>query len=292
VPDRRAEFCAEVSLAGAEPLAATASRVDHWILVEYRGAWGYDAVVTSHLGAAVKSRLLEQRDARPNTKLLFLRRPHRRGHPTLAVIWGSVPERGGGLFHVEIDAYEDLLQLDLTAPGVAPLGHPLLVVCTHGKHDRCCARYGRPLYKALEDQAPADWVWQSSHVGGDRFAGNVVVLPEGLYFGRVGPEEAWPVLSEYLEGRIELDHFRGRAAYHVVEQAAELAVRRATGLSGIDDLQLVDRDGGHVRLRAGSRLFDVGVVDEPGEPAHLTCSSETLRRPRHYAAGILRESAA
>ena len=40
--------------------------------------------------------------------------------------------------------------------------------------------------------------------GGDRFAGNVVVLPEGLYYGRVRPEEAWTVLDEHLAGRIHL----------------------------------------------------------------------------------------
>ena len=33
-------------------------------------------------------------------------------------------------------------------------------------------------------------MWQSSHIGGDRFAGNVVFLPEGLYYGRVEPAEA------------------------------------------------------------------------------------------------------
>ena len=81
----------------AEPLAATASRVDHWILVEYRGLWGHDAVAASGLSDEVKARLRAQRDARPNTKLLFVRRPHRRGHPALAVFWGSSPERGGTL---------------------------------------------------------------------------------------------------------------------------------------------------------------------------------------------------
>jgi hypothetical protein len=290
MPERRAAFCAEVALENAEPLTATASRVDHWILVEYRGLWGHDAVAASGLADGVKARLREQRDARPGTKLLFVRRPRRRSHPELAVIWGSSPERGGSLFRAELDRYDDLLTLDLTAPGDRPVGHPLLLVCTHGKHDRCCARRGRPLYRALEEQAEDGWVWQSSHVGGDRFAGNVVFLPEGLYFGRVGPGDAWSVLDEYLAGRIALDHYRGRAAYTVAEQAAETAVRRAAGLRGIDDLELVEREGAHVRFRAGPRVFDVGVIHEPGELSYLTCAAETLRRPRHYAAGILRES--
>jgi hypothetical protein len=291
MPDRDTPFCAEVSLENGESLSATASRVDHWILIEYRGLWGHDALAASGLSDEVKARLSEQRDARRNTKLLFLRRPHRRDHPTLAVFWGSA---GGGptLHHAEIEAYDELLGLDLTAAGGELLDHPLFVVCTHGKHDRCCARYGRPLYKALEEQAEDDWVWQSSHVGGDRFAGNVVVLPEGLYFGRVEPGDAWSLLDEYLAGRIDLVRYRGRSAHTFSEQAAEIAIRRMTGLRAMSDLELVEHDGAHVRFRAGSRMFDVGVVYEPGELTYLTCSSETLRRPRHYAVEILRESAA
>ena len=283
-------FCSEVSRDNAEPLAATASRVDHWILVEYRGLWAYDAVGGSGLSDQVKERLAEQRDARPNTKLLFIRRTDRRGRPSLAVFWGSSPEHGAELSCVEVEGYPDLLDLDLTAPG-EPLGHPLLLVCTHGKHDRCCARHGRPLYEALDEQAEPGWVWQSSHLGGDRFAGNVVFLPEGLYFGRVGPGEAWPVLDEYLAGRIHLDHYRGRSAYTFSEQAAERAVRDFAGLAGIDDLDLVAHEGAHVTFRAGSRVFDVGLRPDDGELTYLTCSATALRRPRRFAAGILRESA-
>ena len=292
MPEPNALFCAEVSVENAESLAATASRVDHWILVEYRGLWGHDALAASGLSPEVKARLVEQRDARRNTKLLFLRRPHRRDHPSLAVFWGRSVGTEAALYHTEIEAYDELLDLDLTVPGSEPVGRPLLIVCTHGKHDRCCARYGRPLYEALEEQADDGWVWQSSHVGGDRFAGNVVVLPEGLYFGRVEPADAWSLLDEYLAGRIDLEHYRGRSAHTFSEQAAEIAIRRMTGLKGLGELELVDHDGAHVRFRAGSRMFDVGVVYEPGELTYLTCDAETLRRPRHYAVEILRESAA
>ena len=290
MPERRT-FCSEDSRANAEPLAATASRVDHWLLVEYRGLWGHDALAGSGLSDQVKAHLREQVAARPYTKLLFVRRTERRGRPGLAVLWGSSPERGGALFHAELDGYEDLLGLDLTVPG-KPLGRPLLLVCTHGKHDRCCARFGRPLYQALAEQAEDDWVWQSSHVGGDRFAGNVVFLPDGLYFGRVGPGEAWSVLDEYLAGRIHLELYRGRSCYWFAEQTAERAVREATGLRGIDDLELAGRDGQVVSFRAGGRMYEVEVTPEPGPLTYLTCSAETLRHPLHYAARILRESAA
>ena len=284
------EFCRDVALANDEPLAGTASRVDHWILIEYRGLWGRDVLPGSGLSDQVKQRLREQASARPHTKLLFVRRTERRGRPELRAMWGSSAERGGQLFHADIDQHEDLLDLDLTAPG-APLPHPLLLVCTHGKHDRCCARQGRPLYQALAELAEDDWVWQVSHVGGDRFAGNVVVLPEGLYYGRVGPGEAWSVLDEYLARRIDLAHYRGRSSYSFAVQAAERAVREEAGLSGLDDLELV-AERPVVVFRGGGRLYEVDVTAAPGPLSYLTCSSEALRRPRHYAARILRERAA
>jgi hypothetical protein len=287
----RKEFCSDESLANAEPLAATASRVDHWLLVEYRGLWSHDAVAGSGLSGQVKARLREQVAARPFTKLLFVRRTRRRRHAGFAVFRGSSPERGGVLFAAELEAYDDLLDLDLTARG-EPLGRPLLLVCTHGKHDRCCARSGRPLYEALSEQADEGWVWQSSHLGGDRFAGNVVFLPEGLYFGRLGPGEAWPVLDEYLAGRVELRHYRGRSCYSFAEQAAERAVREASGRRGIDDLELTARQESRLTFRAAGRVYEVEVSPAPGELGYLTCTTETLRRPRRYAARILRESAA
>jgi hypothetical protein len=283
-------FCSDVSLENAEPLAATASRVDHWILVEYRGLWNRDAIAGSGLSDQVKWRLREQRAARPHTKLLFVRRTERRGRPQLAVMWGSSPEHGGRVFGAEIESYEDVLHLDLTAPG-EPLADPLLLVCTHGKHDPCCARHGRPLYQALAELAGDEWVWQVSHVGGDRFAGNLVVLPDGLYYGRVGPGEAWSVLEEHLAGRIDLAHYRGRSCYPSATQAAERVVRETAALSGIADLELVG-ERPVVVFRGGGRLFEVDVTAAPGPLSYLTCSSETLRHPRHYAARILRESAA
>jgi hypothetical protein len=287
--ERRRPFCAEVSLENAEPLAATASRVDHWILIEYRGVWGADAVAASTLPAAVRDHLARHAATHAHTKILFVRRPDRRREHGALVFWGSSPERGGRLYRAHVDRWEDILALDFDQPG-ALVPHPLLLVCTHGKHDRCCARLGRPLYEALVEQAEDGWVWQCSHVGGDRFAGNLVCLPEGLYFGRVGPGDAWRILDEHLAGRIALDCYRGRSCYPMGVQAGELAVRRATGLRGLGDLELVSTRP--LRFRARGRILDVGVTREAGPFTYLTCSAETLRRPPRFAARILRESAA
>jgi len=291
-------LCAEISAEGGEPLGATASRVDTWLLVEYRGLWSHDALSGSGLSDEVKAHLRAQAAALPRAKFLFVRRRERRGAGGAAVFLCRSDGPAPLLRTLELAAYEDLLDLDFTGsdPPGRPAGHPLFLVCTHGKHDRCCARYGRPLHDALRDVAEPGWVWQSTHIGGDRFAGNVVVLPEGLYFGRVRPEDALVLLDEYLGRRLLLPRFRGRSSQSFAVQAAELEIRRATGLAGIDDLALdsVERldEGWRVRFSAAGPAFEVDVRREEGELTYLTCSAPTLRHPRRYAAGIPRPPAA
>jgi (2Fe-2S) ferredoxin len=173
-------------------------------------------------------------------------------------------------------------------------GQPLFLVCTHGKHDPCCARYGRPLFEGLAEQVDEQWVWQTTHVGGDRFAGNLVCLPHGLYYGRVSRAEAATLLDEHLEGRIQLDRYRGRSAYSFPVQAAERSVREDEGLVGIAELRLSETRRGGDRLRvefegADGRRHVRVVFAEDGDPAFLTCGAAELRRPRRFIAHRVEE---
>jgi hypothetical protein len=284
-------LCADVSAESGEPLAATASRVDHWLLVEYRGLWAPDALPDSALDAAVKSRLAEQLAAFPRSRLLFIRRPDRRRSRGLACFYARTRELNPELFRFDLDSHEELLEVDFIAQRGRRLDHPLFLVCTHGKRDRCCARYGRPLYDVVREAAEEDRVWQSTHVGGDRFAGNLVCLPEGLYFGRVGRGDAWRVLDEYLAGRIDLGRYRGRCCYPFHVQAAERALREATGRRGIDDLRLarIERSGDavwQVTFTVDGEVREVEVRAELGDLTYLTCSSDALRRPRRFAVAL------
>jgi Sucrase/ferredoxin-like len=285
---RTRPFCADESRGNDEPLHATASRVDHWILVEYRSLWSHDAFAGSGLTEQVKSRLRAQVKARPRTRLLFIRSRARRGAPGLLAYSASSREGEEGLRVSAFDEYRDLLDIDLAGGDGDPVGHPLLLVCTHGKHDPCCATYGRPLYDALADELEADWVWQSTHVGGDRFAGNLVCLPHGLYYGRLDRPAASAVLDELLAERVYLDPYRGRSCYPFAVQAAERAVRVDTGLLGIDDLRLLAahrREDGAWTVAISARgrgVEEVDLREEVGELVHLTCSAEDLKRPRRY----------
>ena len=277
-------FCADLSRENDEPLAATASRIDNWFLIEYRGLWARDALNGSGLSDQVKQHLLDQVRSVPHGRLLFVRRPDRRRRLELVAFTAASRPDETAVTRTEFESYEDLRGLDLLA--ATAVEHPLFLVCTHGKHDPCCARLGRPLYEALRDELAPDWVWQVSHIGGDRFAGNLVCLPEGLYYGRVDRETAGPVLDEHLARRILIPSYRGRSIYSFAVQAAERALREQTGLVGIDDLVLhrVERENGSIRVTfaAGAVTHELRVHEERGDLTRLTCNSESLARPPRF----------
>jgi hypothetical protein len=277
-----------VSRDHGESLHATASRVDTWILIEYRGLWAHDAVDGSALSGELKAHLAAERRRLPHARVLFVRRTERRGSDGLAAF---VARTDGGIRRLDLERYDDLVGIDLAGAG-APVDHPLFLVCTHGKHDRCCAKFGRPLYDAVREQVEDAWVWQSSHIGGDRFAGNLVVLPDGVYYGRVEPGEVWPVVAAALERRVHLPCYRGRSSLGFAAQAAELAVREHTGLLGLDEVDVrsirPEGAGWRAEVAAGGATYDVDASIAEGEPTHLTCSTPKLRRPKRYAGGTPR----
>jgi hypothetical protein len=288
----RRPFCADLSRENGESLAATASRIDRWLLIEYRGLWTSDAVAGSGLSDQVKAHLREQQQAAGRGRVLFVRRPDRRRREGLVAYVADSREGREALSRFELESHEDLRGLDLLDPEAGTsVRHPLFLVCTHGKHDPCCARYGRPLYDALRDELDPEWLWQTTHVGGDRFAGNLVCLPEGLYYGRAEGAAAPAILDEHLAGRIALDFYRGRSIYSFAVQAAEREVRQATGLTGIGDLVLrsakrVDEKW-NVVFEAGRDQHAVEVEPERGDFTYLTCNAPAVKRPRHFAARAL-----
>jgi hypothetical protein len=274
------ERCSFRSEAAGEPLAGTASTIRTWLLVEHAGPWGADALrdarIPGHVGAALR-RVQRMWDAR----VLLVRRVDRRSEGDVTVLAIDTADAWGG--GIRLARIEEAVAVDPSDRALfEPLEGPIAVVCTHGRRDPCCAERGRPLAQATAAAFP-DATWESTHVGGDRFAGNLVVFPHGLYFGRVEPERGPEVIRAYLEGRIVLDLFRGRSRDPFPVQVAEHHLRVELELDGIDDVSLEQarRDAGILRAAfstpSGSRTVTLEQLETA--PMRLTCHAEREESP-------------
>ncbi|HEY0889000.1 MAG TPA: sucrase ferredoxin [Nocardioides sp.] len=291
--------CAAASLARAEPIAGTATHVRTWLLLEHVGPWGntalLDARLPDGLGAALRDRAQELR-----AKILLIRRVSSRPSTPYGVrVFAAYadplrPRLESGV----VGDPRDVLDLDLGAlrrggsTGLPAYDGPLFCVCTNGRHDACCAERGRPVAAAL-DAAHPEHTWEVSHIGGDRFAANLVVLPHGLYYGRLDPAAALTVADSHRDGLLTLDLLRGRASYPMPVQAAEIALRRELGLLGLAAVELVDRSVADevttVDLAAGGAIYRVRVrtTRDSGDTAQLTCkASRPNPVPSHEVLGI------
>lgn len=272
--------CSAASLAATEPLEGTASTVRRFLLLETPGPWGVHAVREARLHEGVRDRLLEVE--RLGVRPLLVRRPGRRrdaGGP-VRVLAAHTHGRTPWAESADLADPRELLDLPLESlaagrsMGLASHAGPLFLVCTHGRHDACCAELGRPLAAALAEAAPAE-TWEVSHIGGDRFAPNVLVLPHGLYYGRLLPAEAEGFVETHRAGRLDLEHLRGRTAYPFAVQAAEVQLRRHLDLHAVGALPVVSRDaeGGltAVVFLVDGKQWRVRVRTERSAPARLTC---------------------
>jgi hypothetical protein len=282
--------CSDASRARGEPLLATASRVERWLLVEHCGPWGPPAIPLARVEPRLADHLTGEA-ARGGARLLLLRHPRGIECPPgrNAFLVDSRPGRES-VWHRHFADDDELVGAPLPVGADAPDGWsrfdgPLFLVCTHGKHDRCCALRGRPVAEALSGRYP-EQTWECSHVGGDRFAANLVVLPEGHYVSRLEAADAPRAVADLLAGRLPLPHLRGRSSLPLPVQAAQQFAREQLDRDGADDLALSQqrgdgRDTWVVRLAGAVDLPDVEVrvrYDRRAtEPARLTCGADEER---------------
>ena len=284
-------WCAAASRERDEALAATASRVERWLLVEHSAAWGPESIPSGRMALPVARALAVAADA-ALARLLLVRRPA--GQPGEDGRWvyavDSRPGRERVLArHVAHD--DELLVLQPpygeVRDGWEERSEPLYLVCTHGRHDRCCATRGRPVAAALADKHP-ETTWECSHLGGDRFAANLLVLPDGLYFGRVEAQEAVGLVDALADGTLAADHLRGRSSLPLPVQAAQHFARTRLRRYARDDLALRQQAGAgpdrwRVRLSGLDGSPDVDLVvryDRSGQGPHvLTCGAQARTAP-------------
>lgn len=229
---------------GGLPSAATApANARAWLLIECAGPWAAEATATA-LPAPLAKLAIGADEL--GIRVQLIRRPLRRGRPgrgsrpdNASRDGAAVPavfavQTGGAVPWLRRMSVDDLDPAAVTAlaagepPGGTAVPRPLFLVCTHGRRDRCCARFGVPLARDLASRYP-DQVWETTHVGGHRFAANLVILPHGLYYGPVGTPAALDAIDACQRGMITARGYRGRAGQRQEAQQAECAAVAQAG---------------------------------------------------------------
>ena len=255
-----------------------------FLLLENPGPWGENALRDARLPDGLGDELTARASA-ARVRVLLIRRPGRRAPSEgIRVFAAFAHHETPWLETTLLDDVHQVHDLDVEAigagrsPGLTPHADPVFAACTHGRHDTCCAERGRPVAAALARAHP-EQSWEVSHIGGDRFAANALVLPHGLYYGRLDPDRAVHVAGEHLGGRLVLDLLRGRSGLAVPLQAAEIALRRHLDEPRLDAVRLLGRttdDDVHaVSLAAADgRRYVVRVRSTRSAEVHrLTCSA-------------------
>ena len=275
--------CSRLSAVTGESLRGTASTVRHLLLIEQPGAWGREALLESDLPQPL-ARWVKAEAAALSLRVVLIRKPGGgpKTGPRSAYLVQTGPSESWHRRYL-LDSPEELQDIDLRVAmhdSAGATDRPLYLVCTNGKHDLCCATAGVPLARQLSGLGD---VWECSHIGGDRFAANLVCLPEGLYYGRVTPDIGVRILERHARGELLLTHLRGRSCYDFGAQAADIFVRQARALHRIDDLALESStgDGRHVFRTRNGEVMRVAVTVSASAPRRLTCNGDSTAPPEY-----------
>ena len=100
-----------------------------------------------------------------------------------------------------------------------------IFVCTHGRHDKCCAKYGQRVVEQMRDHVVKNNlnidIWESSHLGGHRFAATLIDFPRGLSYGRLTPDKIPSYFLYRKANKIFMPAYRGSVFLAELEKIAE-----------------------------------------------------------------------
>ena len=274
-------YCSDLSLAAGEPLVGTAGRVDVWLLLEYNPVWRAKAVTDNDLPQKITAWLDRQMESMTERglqpRLQFIRQPEL-DREQITFFAGT----SEGLYRAEIGGYSAITDLDLAtdlgSKSMPRVEESQYFVCTNGQRDLCCARFGLPAYASLREAVGAR-AWQTTHLGGHRFAPNVLTLPQGVLYGRVRPEDVSRFVEDVEAGQLARDHVRGRSALPAEAQAAEMALEE-------DMLELVGCEAGRVVMRTSRGERRIRVTQADAMEIIASCGDDATECVRPISAAL------
>lgn len=257
-------FCTEHAAAAGDPLAGTGMHQERMVLIQWpKGKWRHSLRLADGMGDGLADAV--EGVFKAGWRVNLIDRKGRKGDALRVFIF---PEAlAFDLLPRDLPDFLDLLPGRREAVHEyepVPIADPIVLCCTHGKHDRCCAKWGFGFYRAMAAEAAERGgvdVWECTHLGGCRLSATVLTLPAMRKYGRLAPDDAAPLIQAEREGRPHLPNYRGAARLDEVAQVAEVAALRHAEAFGV---------------RAPAVLDPLGSSDERRDFA-VTVANVTLR---------------
>ncbi|WP_108126181.1 sucrase ferredoxin [Saccharospirillum mangrovi] len=235
------EFCAQYSRDVEEPLAGTAEHANQnlllsWPIGQWTRTYHQAKTMTPEVSDAVRQ--LVESGRRVNLM-------HRADQPDGVHRAYLMPEQQA--FDIPAEQLADFLAAvqqnqSLEPWSVGPVKHRVMLCCTHGVKDKCCAKFGNAGFKALDLAShafPGEFeIWQSTHLGGCRLASSALVFPALRKYGRIEPEQALALLESERRDQPFLPSYRGDGTLGSVAQIVDIAARNQLQTDGIEPNQI------------------------------------------------------
>ena len=286
--------CSAAARHRGEPLAGTAPVASRWLLIEHPGPWAKQPLETPPMLGRVGQEI-EATCASFGGRTLLIRRQGRRAAEHGDPQWFAVDTVRGTRTRGTWRKAEDLLaaarSLGVELSSCDEDADPMYLVCTQGTRDACCAVRGRPIAAGLDRRWP-DEVWECTHLGGHRFAGTMLVLPEGVCYGNLDAPVVPSLLEAHRAGVVEGRYLRGVTRWEAPVQAAVACVLREYGPAGLADVSpnqvSTDEESGTSVVEVIGRgpvpeLVRVEVRTEEQTDAALSCGGGPKTAVLHHA---------
>jgi hypothetical protein len=212
-------FCAEHSRQSGVDIIGSASEHQIYVAIECPPPWSTDDMESKGIPDNLRelSETIYEEYDRFQTRFLLIYNEHLKQEHLTRVLFFRKPSGFANVYEKQEFHLNDIQDV---APLVnsyvigepidlLPIGTPTrvdtptrdILICTHGSRDRCCARFGNPIYhqalQVVEERSLQNIrIWQTSHIGGHRMAPTAITFPDARYYGYLTPESLTSILTQ------------------------------------------------------------------------------------------------
>jgi hypothetical protein len=257
-----------------EPMiGSTLAHIHRWILVEQAGMWpARPRVEDLRVDDRVRE-MIQRTLQKPGTRLQLIRNASSSVSSTPSIF----------LCEDNILYVADANTTELTPQEMSTYSESMILVCTHGSRDRCCGTLGGAIYAKAYKKAPKK-IWQASHLGGHRFAPTLLVLPQGMMYGRIETEDIPSLLAHPKDLPFSCAKLRGvpQWPYEIQVAVHQLWSEGKDGLRSFSS-SIMEENRWAVSVTCGEEEYSFVVYKESmGVSIAASCADPKLKELFRY----------